>query len=82
MIVDGDGEDQFVGRQVRLGDVTLDVVKPIDRCVITTRPQPGGIERDLDVLRTINAKHAGQLGVGTLVVAGGRVAVGDELITA
>ncbi len=79
VIVDGDGEAQFVGQQVRLGEVTLDVVKPIDRCVITTRPQPGGIDRDLDVLRTINAKHGGQLGIGTLVVVGGRVAVGDEL---
>ena len=82
VIVDGDGEDQLVGRQVRLGEVTLDVVKPIDRCVITTRPQPGGIDRDLDVLRMINAKHGGQLGIGTLVLVGGRVAVGDELATA
>ena len=82
VILDGDGETQFIGRQMRLGDATLNVVKPIDRCVITTRPQPGGIERDLDVLRTINAKHAGQLGIGALVVKGGRVAVGDEIADA
>jgi hypothetical protein len=46
---------------------------------MTTRPQPGGIERDLDVLRTINAERATHLGVGTLVVTPGAVAVGDEL---
>ena len=29
VIVDGDGEAEFVGQHVRLGEVTLDVVKPI-----------------------------------------------------
>ena len=62
-----------------LGSAVLDVVKPIDRCVMTTRPQPGGIERDLDVLRTINAERATHLGVGTLVVHARRdVEVGDD----
>jgi uncharacterized protein YcbX len=72
-------EEALVERRVNLGSVVLDVVKPIDRCVMTTRPQPGGIERDLDVLRTINRDRAAHLGVGTLVVAPGQVAVGDEL---
>ena len=57
----------------------LDVIKPIDRCVMTTRPQPGGIERDLDVLRTINAERQSWLGVGALVVEAGTLAVGDEV---
>ena len=57
----------------------LDVVKPVDRCILTTRAQPGGVDRDLDVLRTINKELAGELGVGTMVVAPGRIAVGDEL---
>lgn len=72
-------ENDFVGRQVSVGSVILDVTKPIDRCVMTTRPQPGGIERDLDVLRTINAERQTWLGVGSLVVQPGTVAVGDEL---
>ena len=82
VIVDGSGEDDLVGRQLRLGEVTLDVTKPIDRCVMTTRPQPGGIERNLDVLRTINAERGGMLGIGTLVVTGGEVRVGDEVVAA
>jgi uncharacterized protein YcbX len=74
-----DVEQGLVGHRIEVGGVVADVVKPIDRCVMTTRPQPGGIERDLDVLRTINAERATHLGVGTLIVQGGDVAVGDEL---
>jgi uncharacterized protein len=75
-----DEEQHLIGRRVELGTTVLDVVKPIDRCVMTTRPQPGGIERDLDVLRTINAERQTWLGVGALVVRGGEVAVGDEIV--
>ena len=74
-----DAEQALLDRRIELGSAVLDVVKPIDRCVMTTRPQPDGIERDLDVLRTINAERATHLGVGTLVVTPGRVAVGDDL---
>ena len=72
-------EETWLDRRVALGSAVLEVVKPIDRCVMTTRPQPGGIERDLDVLRTINAERDTHLGVGTLVVTPGDVAVGDDL---
>lgn len=72
-------EQELLERRIELGSAVLDVVKPIDRCVMTTRPQPGGIERDLDVLRTINAERNACLGVGTLVVTPGSVKVGDEL---
>jgi uncharacterized protein YcbX len=81
VIVDGQDELSLVGRKIAIGGVSLDVVKSIGRCVITTRPQPGGIERDLDVLRTINGELDGQLGVGSLVLTPGRIAVGDELTT-
>jgi hypothetical protein len=48
--------------------------------VMTTRPQPGGIERDLNVLRTIVADLDGCMGVGTLVASPGTVSAGDEVI--
>ena len=80
VIVDGDDEDTFIGGRIAVGSVVLEIVKPISRCVITTRPQPGGIERDLDVLRTINARRDGNLGIGGLVVETGRIAVGDEVV--
>jgi uncharacterized protein YcbX len=72
-------EEALIDHRITLGGAVLDVVKAIDRCVMTTRPQPGGIERNLDVLRTINAERATHLGVGALVVSPGEVAVGDEL---
>ncbi len=79
VLVEGSPEDAWIGAAVEAGGATLDIVKPIDRCVITTRPQPGGIERDLEVLRTVNRDRAGNLGVGALVTAPGRVAVGDAI---
>jgi len=79
--VDGldESEDALVGRRLRIGGVELDVAKQIDRCVMVTRPQVGGVERDLGVLRTINAERAGNLGIGCGVVRTGRIAVGDEV---
>ena len=82
MLIETDGvdvEQGFIGHRIEVGAVVADVVKAIDRCVMTTRPQPGGIDRDLDVLRTINAERGTNLGVGTLIVQPGAVTVGDEL---
>ena len=81
VVIAGTGEDEWVGRQLQLGDATVDVGKQIDRCVMTTRAQPGGIERDIDVLRTINRARANNLGVGALVVTPGAVRVGDTITT-
>jgi uncharacterized protein YcbX len=68
-----------VGATLRLGHAVVTVSKQIDRCVMTTRPQPGGIERDVEVLRTINRERANNLGIGTLVRSGGTVRVGDTV---
>ena len=80
VVVEGAGEDELVGTTIRLGGSVLDVVKKIDRCQMVTRPQPGGITRDIEVLRTITREREGNLGVGALVVAPGPIAVGDELL--
>ena len=80
VIADGDGEEALVGARLRLGSAEVDVQKPIGRCVMTTRPQPGGIERDLTVLKTINAELGGNLGIGCLVATPGRVMIGDEIV--
>jgi uncharacterized protein YcbX len=80
VLLDGDGEDGLVGHRVRIGDAVLDVGLRIERCVMVTRPQPGGIERDLDVLRTIHRRRDGCLAVGATVARPGRVTVGDTLV--
>jgi uncharacterized protein len=77
VIVDGDGEDAWVGSTLTIGGARLDVGKHIERCVMTTRPQPGGIDRDLDVLRTINRVRDGTLAVGALVAQPGTLRIGD-----
>lgn len=80
VVLAGAGEDELVGRRVGLGAAELDLVKPVPRCVMVTRPQPGGIGRDTAVLKTIHRERGGALAVAALVAAGGRVAVGDELV--
>lgn len=78
IVISGGDERELVGARVRIGGAVLDVVKEVDRCVIVTRPQPG-IARDLEVLRTITERRAGNLGVGALVAEAGTVAVGDRV---
>jgi uncharacterized protein len=79
VLLDGEGEDALVGSRVTLGGAVLEVGDRIERCVMTVRPQPGGIERDLGVLRTIARERDTCLAVGALVRRPGRVAVGDVL---
>ena len=79
LVVDGEGEDELVGQRVTVGSAELDVRARIDRCVMVTRPQPGGVERDLDVLRRIHREHGGELAVGGLVASPGQIRVGDEV---
>jgi uncharacterized protein YcbX len=79
VVLDGEGEDAFVGTTITVGEVALDVVKRIGRCVIITRPQPGAIARDLAVLKRVNHDHDGCLAIGALVARSGAIGVGDVL---
>jgi uncharacterized protein YcbX len=79
VLLDGEGEDALVGSRISLGEATLDVDMRLERCVMTTRAQAGGIERDLDVLRTIARERDTCLAVGALVVDPGVIRVGDTL---
>ena len=65
---------------VRIGDAVLKVAAPIERCVMVTRPQAGGVERDLGVLRVIHRERGGTLAVGAAVLRPGLVRVGDEVL--
>ncbi len=79
VLLDGEGEDSLVGSRITLGQATLEVKKRIKRCVMVTRAQAGGVERDLDVLRTIARERDSRLAVGALVINPGTVCVGDTL---
>ncbi|RBY93633.1 sulfurase [Blastococcus sp. TF02-8] len=79
VVLDGEGEDRMRGQEASLGGVRLRFGVPIGRCVMTTRPQPGGIGRDNSVLKTIHRERGGLLAVRAFVLAPGTVRVGDEL---
>jgi uncharacterized protein YcbX len=79
VLLDGAGEDDLMGGRVRLGGAVLAVGTPISRCVMVTRPQPGGIGRDTGVLKTIHRERGGDLAVGATVVRPGTVRTGDAV---
>lgn len=79
VVLDGAGEDDLVGARIALGEALLDVTRRLTRCVMTTRAQAGGIERDPGVLRTIAREREACLAIGALVARPGLVRVGDEL---
>jgi hypothetical protein len=80
--VEPHGEDDWLGRNVRVGDAVVTLVEQVARCAITTRDPATG-QRDLDTLRLIKAyrgvRGTKQLdfGVYGTVVEPGRVRVGD-----
>lgn len=80
IVLDGGGENALVGSRVQLGSVTLDVVARLGRCVMITRPQPGGIDKDLTVLRSVHREFEGRMAVGASVAIPGSLAVGDEIL--
>ena len=80
VVLDGEGEDEMRGQEVDLGSVRLRFGIAIARCVMTTRPQPGGIARDTSVLKTIHRERDGHLAVRAAVLRPGTVRTGDELV--
>lgn len=82
VLTGGPGEDDLVGRTVRIGEVAVDVTAQVSRCVMVTRPQPGGLARDRELLRRIHRERGGMLAVGGSVTRPGTARVGDELVPA
>ena len=79
VLLDGEGEAELLGQEADLGEVRLRVGVGIARCVMTTRPQPGGIARDTSVLKTIHRERDGLLAVRAAVLTAGVVRTGDVL---
>ncbi len=77
-------EDRLVGERLQIGSATFGVRTPIDRCIMTTRPQPAttesaALERDLNVLKRINAERATFLAIGLMVEHTGTITEGDDV---
>lgn len=63
-----------------VGGVTVTPVMPTIRCVMTTRAQTHhGIERDLEIVKTVNATNQGNLGLYGSIAAAGTIRVGDPV---
>ncbi len=70
-------ENDWVGRTMAIGsEVRMLVVRPAQRCVMTTLSQ-GELPKDPEVLRTIVQNNRGNVGVYATVVRGGIVRRGD-----
>ena len=82
VVLDGEGEDGLRGVEADLGGVRLRFGLPNARCVMPTRPQPGGIARDTSVLKTIHRERDGYLAVRAAVLGSGVVRTGDVLRSA
>ena len=78
--VENDGwvEDAWCGHTLRIGSAAVQPAVPCERCTMVTRPQPG-LDRDLDVFKTLARHHGATFGVWTIVQTPGVVRVGDEV---
>jgi uncharacterized protein YcbX len=77
-------EDAWVGRSIRVGGVTADVLMRTVRCAMPLRAQPANdtdaaLVRDVDIYRTMDKAHENHLGVYASVRDAGTVALGDRI---
>jgi hypothetical protein len=76
-------EDDWLGRRLRIGAVTFRVVKPCDRCVVTTTDQETG-ERGHEPLRALgrhrNVNQKLLFGTNLIPDSTGPIAVGDPVV--
>jgi uncharacterized protein YcbX len=72
-------EHSWSGQQVTIGDITLRVLAPVPRCVITTRnPESGATDaRILHALARLRGKNDITFGVWCEIIQPGHIHVGD-----
>ena len=75
-------EQSWMGRSIRIGEVTFDIVKPKTRC-LATHANPLTGERDLDVMKILPSAFAAErptFAIGmTTAGPGGVIRIGDEV---
>jgi uncharacterized protein YcbX len=75
-------EHSWSGQQVTIGDITLGVLAPVPRCVVTTRnPESGATDaRILHALARLRGKNDIAFGVWCEIIKPGHIQVGDQVI--
>ena len=76
--VTGLAEREWPGRQLRIGEALIQLVKLRGRCVMTTY-DPDTQAQDLAVLRRIAHEFGGRMALDASVLLGGIIAVGDSV---
>lgn len=71
-------ENDWVGNRIRCGGAEIEGLMPTPRCVVPTRVQPG-LERDLEIWKTLKRTNGHNLGLYAHVVSTGPVRVGDPV---
>ena len=71
-------ETALIDRDVTIGSVGLHLRRPITRCVMITRAQPG-LEADRSVLKRLVRERDNLMGIGAQVYRDGMLAVGDAV---
>jgi uncharacterized protein YcbX len=72
--------DWMDAETITIGEIGVSPVMPTIRCVMTTRAQADhGLERDLDIVKTVNAANSGNLGLYGAIATPGAVRIGDPV---
>jgi uncharacterized protein YcbX len=79
ILVEGEGEDDWVGRVLAIGGMRMRLDQHDERCVVVN-VDPVTTERDPSILRKIAQERDSRFGVYGSVVTPGRVAVGDRVL--
>jgi uncharacterized protein YcbX len=72
-------EDAWCGQTLRIGDAVLVPRARCIRCTMVTRAQPG-LEKDVDIFRTLAQTHTSHAGVWTSVTQPGSIASGADVV--
>jgi len=78
--VDGEGwlEDAWAERLLSVGSAQLVPRRRCIRCTMVNRAQPG-LERDVNIYKTLHRTHGGEAGMWTQVVQPGVISEGDSV---
>ena len=76
--VPGLSEREWERARLRIGPVVIGMDDLRERCIMTTFDPDTG-EQDLEVLRLVQRKFDGRLGLNSYVAAPGRISVGDTV---
>jgi hypothetical protein len=71
-------EDRWIGRQLWIGDVLIELVRPSDRCLVASLDAETP-ERSPGVLNAIVRGRGGKIGVCARALTGTRMRVGDPV---